>query len=444
MEWNALVSVLEEKNKKIISQNTGFQFKKQGCLICAQGLTVEARGFEASIGSRCYIEVENQLEPAVITGFSESGIYLMPLKMGLALSPKMWVHPGEKASSLPVGEALLGRVLDGSGQALDKLGPIESKIKRSLWAPPRNPLDIMPVTEVLDVGVKAINGLLTVGKGQRLGLFAGSGVGKSVLLGMLARLTEADVIVVALIGERNREVKEFLDYNLKSSLKKSVVIASPADYSPLLRLQGAWYAMSIAEQFRDEGKSVLFLFDSLTRFSQAQREIGLGMGEPPATRGYPPSAFAILPQLVERAGNGNLNSKGSITAIFTVLAEGDDQQDPIVDSARAILDGHIVLSREYADKGHYPAIDIELSISRVMSHINSEDHLKQALLFKKYYALYRENKDMIAMGAYVAGSNPDLDVALQKNQAMDTLLTQGMYEKFNFNDTVAQMQHVLQ
>lgn len=398
---------------------------------------------DLGIGCKCYIDIAGQDEPAVVTGFSETGLYLMPLKMGLPLSPKTWVKPGRASEQLVVGEALLGRVLDGAGRALDSLGPIENHQRRTLWSEPRNPLKIKPVTEHLDVGVKVLNALLTVGRGQRLGLFAGSGVGKSVLLGMMARLTQADVVVVALIGERNREVKEFLDQHLHTGLKKSVVVASPADYSPLLRLQGAWYAMSIAETFRDQGQSVFLLFDSLTRFAQAQREVGLGMGEPPATKGYPPSSFAILPQLVERAGNGDLGSKGSITAVFTVLAEGDDQQDPIVDAARAILDGHIVLTREYADKGHYPAIDIRSSVSRVMPSVVSVDHGAQALQFKRYYALYREHEDMINMGAYSKGFNPELDAALERIHKMEAFLRQDSHQGYGFAESLACMSDVL-
>jgi flagellum-specific ATP synthase len=335
----------------------------------------------------------------------------------------------DRAKHLPVGDELLGRVVDGNGRPLDSLGPLNGKETRSLASRPLNPLLREPIRHTMDVGIRAINALLTVGRGQRLGLFSGSGVGKSVLLGMMARYTEADVIVVGLIGERGREVKEFIELNLgEEGRARSVVVAAPADVSPLMRLQGAAYATSIAEHFRDQGKHVLLIMDSLTRYAMAQREIALAIGEPPVTRGYPPSVFARLPQLVERAGNGSTGG-GSITAFYTVLTEGDDQQDPIADSARAILDGHIVLNRSLADAGHYPAIDIEQSISRVMTNLVAADHLEQVRQFKQLYSRYQRARDLIAVGAYVAGSDPLLDRAIMMNPRLESFLAQQINER---------------
>ena len=342
-------------------------------------------------------------------------------------------HPRRRASDrarhFPVGDGLLGRVLDSTGQPLDALGPLVSHHGAPLYTRPCNPLDRAPINQVLDVGVRAINALLTVGRGQRMGLFAGSGVGKSVLLGMMARFTSADVIVVGLIGERGREVKEFIEHILgPEGLARSVVVAAPADTSPLMRLQGAAYATSIAEYFRDEGKNVLLIMDSLTRYAMAQREVALAIGEPPATKGYPPSVFAKLPQLVERAGNGRIGG-GSITAFYTVLTEGDDQQDPIADAARAILDGHIVLSRQLAEAGHYPAIDIEQSISRAMTSLMEPQDLVLARRFKQLYSRYQRARDLISVGAYVAGSDQLLDQAIDLHAGQSAYLQQGMAER---------------
>jgi flagellum-specific ATP synthase len=308
-----------------------------------------------------------------------------------------------------------------------------------MYSPPINPLRRAPIKEVLDVGIRAINSCLTVGKGQRMGLFAGSGVGKSVLLGMMARYTTADVVVVGLIGERGREVKEFIEDILgDDGLARSVVVAAPADNPPLLRLQGAFYATAIAEYFRDQGKNVLLIMDSLTRYGMAQREIALAIGEPPATKGYPPSVFAKIPVLIERAGNGS-EGGGSITAFYTVLTEGDDLQDPIADSARAILDGHIVLSRELADAGHYPAIDIEKSISRSMHTITGEDQQKQMRKLKQLVSRYQRNRDLINVGAYSAGSDPILDEAIAKNGQIEAFLQQGILEKVSIPQSLGEL-----
>jgi flagellum-specific ATP synthase len=343
-----------------------------------------------------------------------------------------------------VGNALLGRVVDGAGNPLDDLGEINTEHKSPLNAKPLNPLMRAPIEEVLDVGVRAINSMLTVGRGQRMGLFAGSGVGKSVLLGMMARYTTADVIVVGLIGERGREVKEFIEQILgHEGLARSVVVAAPADSPALMRLQGANYATTIAEHFRDQGKNVLLIMDSLTRFAMAQREIGLAIGEPPATKGYPPSVFAKLPALVERTGNGK-RGEGSITAFYTVLTEGDDQQDPIADAARAILDGHVVLSRSLADSGHYPAIDIEQSISRAMHNITSADHQKLARKLKQLNSRYMRSVDLISVGAYEAGSDAVLDQAIARHDQIDAFLQQDIAVRSDVRESIQYLNRVLE
>ena len=345
----------------------------------------------------------------------------------------------DRAKHLPVGDMLLGRVLDGAGKPLDMLGPLQESASAPLQSRPFNPLERASIDTALDVGVRAINSLMSVGRGQRMGLFAGSGVGKSVLLGMMARYTSADVTVVGLIGERGREVKEFINDILgKEGMARSVVVATPADTSPLMRMQGSAYATTIAEYFRDQGKNVLLIMDSLTRYAMAQREIALAVGEPPVTKGYPPSVFAKLPQLVERAGNG-LEGSGSITAFYTVLTEGDDQQDPIADSARAILDGHIVLSRRLVEQGHYPAIDIEASISRVMSHLATPEHASLVQRFKHMYAHYQRNRDLISVGAYISGSDPLLDEAIRLYPRMEQFLKQDMNQSVTYAASLEQL-----
>ncbi|HID00144.1 MAG TPA: FliI/YscN family ATPase, partial [Piscirickettsiaceae bacterium] len=336
------------------------------------------------------------------------------------------------------------RVIDALGQPLDGGPPIVSHRTLTLHSEPINPLLRKPIERPLDVGVRAINGLLTLGQGQRVGLIAGTGVGKSVLMGMMARFTTADVVVVGLIGERGREVNDFIRHNLgEAGLQKSVVVAAPADAPPLMRLQGAQLASAIAEDFRDQGLNVLLLMDSLTRFAQAQREIALAVGEPPASKGYPPSVFTRIPQLVERAGNGE-EGTGTLTAIYTVLAEGDDANDPIVDAARGVLDGHIVLSRHLAEAGHYPAINIEQSVSRVMVDIVSQAHMRQARRFRQLYSAYEQNRDFITLGVYRKGSNPLVDEAIARHDRMMAYLAQGMYEAVCFADSLRQLNEVLQ
>jgi len=417
----------------------------EGHLTRMVGMTLEAVGCNVNVGERCHIEtVQGKLEEAEVVGFARDKIYLMPIGKIQGIGPGAKVIPTHRSAEIPVGRALLGRVLDGQGKPIDGKGPVNCREARPLAAEPINPLRRKPVAESLDVGVRSINSVLTVGRGQRMGLLAGSGVGKSVLLGMMTRFTEADIIVVGLIGERGREVKEFIEQILgNEGLNRSVVVAVPADYSPLMRLQGAMAATTIAEYFRDQGKNVLLLMDSLTRFCQAQREVALAIGEPPATKGYPPSVFAMLPQLVERAGNGDEGS-GSITAFYTVLAEGDDQQDPIVDAARAILDGHVVLSRELADSGHYPAIDIEGSVSRVVNQITTQEHRDAINQLKYLYSTYRQNKDLITVGAYQRGSDPLVDESIAMMPEIRAFLCQGINEEVHMQDSVDDLQQMMQ
>lgn len=404
-----------------------------GKLVRVVGLTLEATGCRAPIGSSCLVETIHGEIEAEVVGFSGENLFLMPNEQVSGVLPGAKVTPIVGGSGIPVGMELLGRVVDGVGNPIDGLGEIYTEQTASFTSEPINPLSRKPISEPLDVGLKAINGLLTVGKGQRLGLFAGSGVGKSVTLGMMTRGTTAQVVVVGLIGERGREVKEFIEEILgPEGRKRSVVVAAPADSSALMRLKGCQTALTIAEYFRDQGLDVLLLMDSLTRFAQAQREIALSVGEPPATKGYPPSVFAKLPALVERAGNGN-EDQGSITAFFTVLTEGDDLQDPIADASRAILDGHIVLSREMADAGHYPAIDVEKSVSRVMPQITDEEHMLMSKAVRQVLSICRKNQDLVSIGAYKPGSNSAIDQAFTLKPRLDEYLQQKMKETVPFD-----------
>ncbi|MDA3920065.1 MAG: flagellar protein export ATPase FliI [Salinisphaera sp.] len=427
--------------------------RSRGRLIRANGLVLEAVGLRLPLGAHCWIEhVDGQHHAeAEVVGFDRDRLLLMPFveTTGMVPGARVWPvlgppgAPPGAAEKLPVGDALLGRVLDARGRALDGRGPLTGAHHASLRAKRLNPLNRAPIEDVLDVGIRAINALLTVGRGQRLGLFAGSGVGKSVLLGMMARFTRADVIVVGLIGERGREVKDFIDNILGADgLARAVVVVAPADTSALLRLQGADYATRLAEDFRERGQNVLLIMDSLTRYAMAQREIALAIGEPPATKGYPPSVFARLPTLVERAGNAEAGG-GSITAFYTVLTEGDDQQDPIADSARAILDGHFVLSRRLAEAGHYPAIDIEASISRAMTALIDETQLARVQYFKRMFSRYERNRDLISVGAYAAGSDPTLDRAIQLYPQMETFLQQSIDERSEHDMACEQLAELL-
>ncbi len=413
-------------------------WRTSGRVMRATGLIIETVGLQVPLGGGCLIELpppagddEPRFAEAEVVGFSDEKLFLMPLAGIAGLQPGARVFAlGEgmrgSARRFPLGESLLGRVVDGNGEPLDGLDALDDAPHGYLAVAPLNPLARAPIEQQIDVGIRAINALLSVGIGQRMGLFAGSGVGKSVLLGMMARYTRADVIVVALIGERGREVQDFIDNILgKEGLRRAVVVAAPADTSPLQRLQGASYATRLAEWFRDQGRAVLLIMDSLTRFAMAQREIALAVGEPPATKGYPPSVFAKMPNLVERAGNA-ARGGGSITAFYTVLTEGDDQQDPIADAARAILDGHIVLSRALADAGHYPAIDIEGSISRAMTAIVDERQQRQAQRFKQLFSRYQRNRDLISVGAYSPGHDAGLDEAVQRYPQLEDFLQQGI------------------
>ncbi|MDN3697846.1 flagellar protein export ATPase FliI [Vibrio cortegadensis] len=414
-----------------------------GKLVRVVGLTLEATGCRAPVGSLCHVETMSGVMEAEVVGFANDNLFLMPSEQISGILPGAKVTPLTRESGLPVGMELLGRVIDGVGNPLDGLGAIYTENRAPLNAVPINPLARKPISEPLDVGLKAINGLLTVGKGQRIGLFAGSGVGKSVTLGMMTRGTTAQVVVVGLIGERGREVKEFIEEILgEDGRKRSVVVAAPADSSALMRLKGCQTALTIAEYFRDQGLDVLLLMDSLTRFAQAQREIALSVGEPPATKGYPPSVFAKLPALVERAGNGS-QDQGSITAFFTVLTEGDDLQDPIADASRAILDGHIVLSREMADAGHYPAIDVERSVSRVMPQITTDEHMLMSKAVRQVLSICRKNQDLVSIGAYKPGTDPAIDGAFTLKPKLDEYLQQKMKESVPYDMCVNMLKHVL-
>lgn len=417
----------------------------EGRLVQMTGLTLVAAGTQANIGSRCKIIVSPEREEeAEVVGFSDGNIYLMPIGRIHGLKPGARVVPVPHYPEVGVGNALLGRIIDAMGDPLDDKESPRHERHVELLGPPINPFARMPIDRPMDVGIRAINGLLTIGRGQRIGLFAGSGVGKSVLLGEITKNTEADVVVVGLIGERGREVREFVENILgPESIGKAVVVATPADDPPLMRLHGAWRATAIAEYFRDQGKNVLLLMDSLTRFAQAQRELALAIGEPPVTKGYPPSVFAQLPTLVERAGNGDSKTGGSVTAIYTVLAEGDDQNDPVVDAARAILDGHIVLSRSLAEAGIYPAINIEASISRVMNSIVGEEQIQTAIAFKKMYSSYEQNKDLINVGAYRSGTDPEIDQAMQYFPHLQNYLQQGRGEKSTYQQSLDDLLNLL-
>ncbi|WP_306331525.1 flagellar protein export ATPase FliI [Vibrio injensis] len=414
-----------------------------GKLVRVVGLTLEATGCRAPIGSLCKVDTMSGQMEAEVVGFSGDSLFLMPSEQVSGILPGAKVTPLTEEAGLAVGMELLGRVIDGVGNPLDGLGPIYTDQQATFNAQPINPLLRKPISEPLDVGIKAINGLLTVGKGQRIGLFAGSGVGKSVTLGMMTRGTTAQVVVVGLIGERGREVKEFIEEILGvDGRQRAVVVAAPADSSPLMRLKGCQTALAIAEYFRDQGLDVLLLMDSLTRFAQAQREIALSVGEPPATKGYPPSVFAKLPALVERAGNGGPN-QGSITAFFTVLTEGDDLQDPIADASRAILDGHIVLSREMADAGHYPAIDVEKSVSRVMPQITTDEHMLMSRAVRQILSICRKNQDLVSIGAYKPGTDKAIDSAFTLKPRLDQYLQQEMKESVPYEMCIGMLKNVL-
>lgn len=416
-----------------------------GRLVKVNGLMLQAVGCRFKLEQRCMVETaEGSMIEAQVVGFDHNVAYLMPIRRLGGLFAGAKVVPLEGDSTVQMSNQWLGRVVNGLGEALDGGPELRGGERISLEANPINPLKRRPVDTPLDVGVKTINGLLTVGKGQRIGLMAGSGVGKSVLLGMISQNTQADVIVVGLIGERGREVREFIERNLtEEARQKAIIIAAPADESPLMRLRATLLCHRVAEYFRDKGKDVLLMMDSLTRYAMAQREISLSLGEPPASRGYPPSVFSVLPQLLERAGNSE-NQEGSLTAIYTVLAEGDDQQDPVVDSARAILDGHVVLSRQLAEQGHYPAIDVNASISRCMSSCTQEAHQTVANQFRQLYSNYLQVKELLPLGGYQPGQDPDLDRAVAMYPSLSAYLQQSAHESVSYEESLTQLATLFQ
>lgn len=408
------------------------------------GIMIEGHGPGTSIGSLCDIYPQAGRSPirAEVVGFQKNRIFLMPIGSLNGIGPGSKIVALRTRPSVNVGPKMLGRVIDGMGNPIDEKGPIEAETEYPIYAEPINPLKRAIISEPLDVGIKAINGLLTCGKGQRMGIFSGSGIGKSILLGMIARNTAADVTVIGLVGERGREVREFIEKDLgPSGLKRSIVVAATSDQPPLIRLRGAFIATAIAEYFRDQGKDVLLLMDSVTRFAMSQRQVGLAIGEPPTTKGYPPSVFALLPQLLERAGN--VSRKGSITGMYAVLVEGDDMNDPISDAVRSIIDGHIVLSRDLAAQNHYPAIDVLQSISRVMIDIVDSEHLSASRKFVEILDTYKRSEDLIKIGAYVKGSNKKTDYAIEMIDKLNCFMQQDIREKVTLDACVTDMKKLL-
>lgn len=405
------------------------------------GLVIESSGPSVIVGELCHIiAFDNKIIKAEVVGFRDDAVLLMPLGEVAGIGSGCEVIASGKALSVPVGYSLLGRVLDALGNPIDGKGDILEELHYPINKEPPPPLSRQLIRQKLSVGVRAIDGLLTFGNGQRMGIMAGSGVGKSTLLGMIARNTEADINVIALIGERGREVKEFVEKDLgEEGLKRSVVIVATSDQPALSRIKGALTATAIAEFFRDEGKNVILMMDSVTRFAMAQREVGLTVGEPPATRGYTPSVFALLPKLLERTGP---SANGNITGIYTVLVDGDDMNEPIADTVRSILDGHIVLSRSIAAKNHYPAIDVLASVSRVMFEIAEKDHWDAAQQIRKTLAVYKESEDLINIGAYVSGSNPNIDNAIKHIDKVNNFLIQSVYEQQEFEETISDMKNL--
>ena len=412
-----------------------------GKLVKVSGGRLEASGIKAGIGARCTIK-RDRLPPldTEVIGFDGDRLILASVDMATGVVPGAVVKLEEKNDEVLVGDALLGRVLDGAGKPLDNKPPLWTGDTYPLRGKSLNPLQRSPISHCFDTGVRVINTLLTVGLGQRVGLFAGSGVGKSTLLGMITRFSSADVVVVSLVGERGREVKEFIEESLgEEGLRRAVVVATPADTSPLMRVKGCWRATAIAEYYRSKGLNVLLLMDSLTRFAQAQRELSLSAGEPPVSKGYTPSVFSLIPSLIERAG---IVDKGSITAIYTVLVEGDDLQDPIADLARASLDGHIVLTRQLADSGVYPAIDIEKSVSRSMLQITSSEHQEHAQSLRDLYVTHEQNKDLISLGAYQQGSDQKVDLSVKFRDRMLDFIRQPIDDPSNIKSDLEALSNI--
>lgn len=414
-----------------------------GKVVQIVGLVIECSGPNVSMGELCYVQSHfDDVEPlpAEVVGFREGYVLLMPLGETKGIGPGCQVVSAQKVLQVKAGPELLGRVIDGLGNPIDGKGPILCKSEYPIQADPPAPLDRPVIKDSLYVGVRAIDGLITMGQGQRIGIMAGSGVGKSTLLSMIARNTEADISVIALVGERGREVKEFIERDLgEEGLKRSVVVVATSDKPALVRIKGALTATAIAEYFRDQGRKVILMMDSVTRFAMAQREVGLTVGEPPATRGYTPSVFALLPRLLERAGT---SAKGSITGIYTVLVDGDDMNEPIADAVRSILDGHIVLSRNIAAQNHFPAIDVLASVSRVMSAVVPKEHMEANRKLRALMAVYKEAEDLIHIGAYVKGSSQKIDEAIQKIDAINDFLCQGVFEVQGFEETIQRLEGI--
>jgi flagellum-specific ATP synthase len=432
-----------EKYHEIIK--TAVPIRANGRVKKVVGLVIEASGPASQIGCVCDITTENGggTVSAEVLGFKEDSVLLMPLEDIRSLGPGCKVIARKERAHIGVGQALLGRVIDGLGNPIDGKGPFQIDDEYPIYANPVNPLLRNRISQALDIGIRAINGLLTVGCGQRMGIFAGSGVGKSVLMGMIARRTSADVNVIALIGERGRELNDFIQRDLGTEgLKKSIVVVATSDHLPLVRLRGGFIATAIAEYFRDQGNHVNLMMDSVTRLAMAQREIGLSLGEPPTTKGYTPSVFSMLPKLLERAGTSS--HRGTITGLYTVLVEGDDMNEPIADAARSILDGHIVLSRELANQNHYPAIDILKSISRVMEDITDLDHKHHAGRIKEVLATYRKAEDLINIGAYAAGSNPKIDYAIKMIDPINRFLQQGINEETSLEESIGVLKSMME
>ena len=428
MSWN------KDKYLDIIKNSE--TIKEIGKITEIIGLTIESDGPKSSIGDLCYIYNNYNDTPtmAEVVGFKKDKILLMPLASPDGIHPGAMVVNSGCAMKIGVGNQLIGRVLDGLGNTIDTLGEIRFTEYRSTRASLINPLKRKRITEPLALGIKSVDGFATVGKGQRMGIFAGSGVGKSTTLGMMAKNTSADLNVIALIGERGREVKEFIEEILgPEGMKRSIVIAATSEQPSLVKIKAAFVATTIAEYFRDKGMDVLFMLDSVTRIAMAQREVGLAIGEPPATRGYTPSVFALMPKLMERAGT---TENGTITGLYTVLVEGDDFNEPISDTSRSILDGHIVLSRDLAQKNHYPAIDVLQSLSRVMNDVTKKEHQEAAGKIRNLLAVYSKNEDLINIGAYVTGTDPLCDKAISMKQEIDNFLTQGTKDKIDYEDTI--------
>ena len=431
MNWDSYNNILDNKNF----------IKYKGRVKKVVGLTIESSGPEVNIGDLCRIKTSKGIINSEVVGFNEKNLILMPLDDMIGIGTGNAVESTKEVVRVPVGDSLLGRILDGLGNPIDGKPPINSKEFYPIHKESPTPMNRSDIKDILPLGVKAIDGLLTVGKGQRIGIFAGSGVGKSTLIGMIARNTQAQVNVVALVGERGREVKDFIRKDLgEEGLKNSVIIAATSDQPALVRLKAAFTATAIAEYFRDQGKDVLLMMDSLTRFAMAQREIGLAVGEPPVSRGYTPSVFGIMPKLLERSGK---TQEGSITGIYTVLVDGDDMNEPITDAARGILDGHIILTRKLANKGHFPAIDVLSSISRVMNDIVSDQHQKSSVKFRETLATYRESENLINIGAYVKGSNKHIDYSIKNIDNINSFLAQEVGENFTYENTLDKLEKVL-